>query len=124
MQKFLILFLLTAVAVFILGSYFPFWGLMLVVAVLSYLIGAGAGTSFLSAGLSFAMVWFLLLMQILMQTNSDLPGQMATLMGLKNENLIWFGTALLGFLIGGFAAMTGSLLKRLFKPRYEGIYRR
>lgn len=107
-----------------MGPYFPFWVLMLAVAVFSYFVGASSGTSFLAAGIAFALVWFFLVMRILVLTNSDLPVQMAALMGLNNDNLLWFVTALLGFFIGGFAALTGALLNRLFMRRYEGVYRR
>ncbi|WP_291782101.1 hypothetical protein [Cecembia sp.] len=123
MKKFLILFLLTALIVLIVGPYYPFWVLMLAIAIFSYFIGAGSGTSFLAAGFAFALVWFFLVMRILVLTNSDLPAQMAALMGLNNDNLLWFATALLGFFIGGFAALTGVFLKRLFQRRYEGVYR-
>ncbi|MGY6743463.1 MAG: hypothetical protein ACXIUQ_12065 [Cecembia sp.] len=124
MQKFLIIFILTALTVLIIGPYVPFWVLMLVVAIFSYLVGAGAGRSFLGAGLAFGLVWFFLVIRILVGSNSNLPEHMASLMGLKNDNLLWFATALLGFLIGGFSAMTGALLKKLFQERHEGVYRR
>ncbi|EKB48319.1 hypothetical protein [Cecembia lonarensis] len=124
MQKFLIIFILTALTVLFIGPYVPFWVLMLIVVLICYFTGAGAGSSFLSAGLSFGLVWFFMVIKVLISSNSDLPVHMADLMGLKNDNLLWFSTALLGFLIGGFSAMTGALLKKLFQARYEGVYRR
>jgi len=124
MQKFLILFLLTALAVFFLGGFLPYWGLMLAVALIAFFVGAGAGSSFLACGFSFGLVWFLMVIRILAVTGSALPQQMADLMGLKNDNLLWFATALLGILIGGFSGMTGSLFKKLFEKKYDGVYRR
>ena len=123
MKKFLILSLLTALAVFFLGSFVPYWGLMVAVALIAFLVGAGAGVSFLASGLSFGLMWFLMVFKVLVEANSALPQQMAELMGLKNDNMLWFATALLGFLIGGFSALTGALLKGLLQERNEGLYR-
>ncbi|WP_304517759.1 hypothetical protein [Cecembia rubra] len=124
MKKFLILFLFTALVVFFLGGLLPYWGLMLAVALIAYFVAASSGVSFIAGGIAFGLAWFVLVMRVLVQANSDLPEQIAELMGLKNDNLLWFATALLGFLIGGFSAMTGSLFKRLFEKKNEGFYRR
>jgi len=118
------IFLSVALVVFILGAYLPYWPLMILVAIISFFIGAKPVTSFLSSGLAFGLTWVLLAIYISIQTNSELPSQMATLMGVKNDNLLWFATGVLGLLLGGFSGLTGSLLKRLFEKKYEGVYRR
>ena len=124
MARFLMIFLSVALVVFILGAYLPYWPLMILVAIISFFIGAKPVTSFLSSGLAFGLTWVLLAIYISIQTNSELPSQMATLMGVKNDNLLWFATGVLGLLLGGFSGLTGSLLKRLFEKKYEGVYRR
>ncbi|EOZ95687.1 hypothetical protein A33Q_3049 [Indibacter alkaliphilus LW1] len=49
--------------------------------------------------------------------------QMAELMGLKNDNLLWFATGVLGFLLGGFSGMTGALFRKVFERKDAGFYR-
>jgi hypothetical protein len=123
MGRFLILFLLVAILVFVAGIFFPFWVVMILVGLVSYLIALSPRLSFLAAGLSFGLVWFILIIRIVVITNSPLPIQMAELMGVQNDNLLWFGTGLLGFVIGGFSGMTGALLRGLFERKYDGVYR-
>jgi energy-coupling factor transporter transmembrane protein EcfT len=124
MARFLLTFLLVSLAVFILGVFLPYWALMILVSILVFFIGARPGTAFLSSGLAFGLTWFLMAIYISMQTGSELPFQVATLMGIKNDNLLWFGTGILGMILGGFSGLTGSLFKRLFEKNYEGVYRR
>ncbi|MFD2203548.1 hypothetical protein [Shivajiella indica] len=124
MARFLSIFLLVALTVFILGVYLPYWALMVVVAFLTFLVGARPVTAFFGGGLAFGLTWFLLAIYISMHTNSALPSQMATLMGIKNDNLLWFATGVLGLFLGGFSGLTGALFKKLFEKKYEGVYRR
>lgn len=124
MARFLMLFLSVALIVFILGVYLPYWPLMILVSIVSFFIGAKPVTSFLSSGLAFGLTWIFLAIYISIQTNSGLPPQMASLMGFKNDSLLWFATGILGLLLGGFSGLTGSLFKKLFEKKYEGMYRK
>jgi hypothetical protein len=124
MARFLMIFLSVALIVFILGAYLPYWPLMILVANISFFIGAKPGTSFLSSGLSFGLTWIFLAIYISIQTNSGLPTQLASLMGIKNDSLLWFATGIMGFLLGGFSGLTGSLFKKLFEKKYDGMYRK
>jgi hypothetical protein len=124
MARFLLLFLLIVFTVLFLGTYLPYWALMILVSIQAFLVGARPGSAFLGSGLSFGITWLLLAIYISIQTDSELPAHMAVLMGIKNDNLLWFATGILGFLIGGFSGLTGALFKRLFEKKYEGVYRR
>lgn len=110
--------------VFLVGQIVPFWALMIVIGLLALLIGQGPAAAFFAGGIGFGLTWFLKALFIAIQTSSNLPIQMAELMGIKNDNLLMFATFFLGFLIGGFSALTGALFKRLFEKKYEGVYRR
>lgn len=124
MARFLIIFLLVALIVFMLGAYLPYWPLMISVSIVSFLFGAKPVTAFLASGLAFGLTWVLLAIYISIESNSGLPVQMASLLGVKNDNLLWFATGVIGFLIGGFSGLTGSLFKKLFEKKYEGMYRK
>ena len=103
MARFLMIFLIVALVVFILGAYLPYWPLMIMVSIVSFLIGAKPVISFLSSGLAFGLTWIFLAIFISIQTNSGLPPQIASLMGIKNDSLLWFATGIMGFLLGGFS---------------------
>lgn len=123
MSRFFGLFVLTALMVYFIGIFIPFWGLMIVVALVSYIMGATPAISFFGAGLSFGLVWLSLSVWISIDSKSELPIKMAELMGLSNDNLLWFATGLVGFIIGGFSGLTGSLFRRVFEKREKGIYK-
>lgn len=115
--------LLTCLTVLLVGKIAPYWVLMVLVGFWSLIINPRPWTAFFSGGLAFGLSWFVLTIWISIQSESALPSQMADLMGVKNDNLLWLATAVLGFLIGGFSAMTGSLFRRVTERRESGIYR-
>ena len=117
MKKSLLLFVIVVLMVLVVGPYTPYWILMIGVATVSFLVGAGKVSSFGSSGLGFGLTWMALSLFISIKTDSELPKRMAELMGLENDNLLLFGTALLGFLIGGFSGLTGSMLRKLFERK-------
>ncbi|MFC0264067.1 hypothetical protein [Fontibacter flavus] len=124
MARFLVMLFITALMVYLVGQFVPFWALMILTGLISFILGLNPGMAFFSAGIGFGLTWFLKSLMIAIQTGSDLPVQMAELMGIKNDNLLMFATFFLGFFIGGFSALTGSLFKRLFEKKYEGVYRK
>jgi hypothetical protein len=123
MSRFFGLFILVALIVYFLGNYLPFWGIMILVALVSYLIGASPGISFFGSGLSLGLVWLYLSIWISIDSGSDLPKKMAELMGLSNDNLLWFATGFIGFIIGGFSGLTGGLFRKVLEKQDKGIYK-
>lgn len=117
MKKPLLLLFLVSLLVFLVGPYAPYWILMIGVATGAFLVGAGKVPSFVSSGLGFGLTWMALSLFISIKTDSELPKRMAELMGLEDDNLLLYGTALLGFLIGGFSGLTGTLLRKLFERK-------
>ena len=124
MIRFIALLIFSTLFLLILGPFFPYPIMMVGVFVLAYLVGGNGITSFLAGGLSFGFVWFFMAVYISLSSNSTLPSKMAELMGVGNSNLLWLATGILGFLLGGFSALSGSLLRNILKKkRDEGIYR-
>ncbi|WP_373524567.1 hypothetical protein [Aquiflexum sp.] len=123
MNKFFVLFVLTGLIIYLIGPFFPFWGLMILVALVTYLVRASPGISFFGSGLSFGLAWLLLSVWISIDSKSELPIKMAELMGLSNDNILWLATGLVGFIIGGFSGLTGSLFRKLFEKPDKGIYK-
>ncbi len=114
-MKFTALFLLTIILVLALGPFFSYPYLMGGILLLAYLMGTGGGLSFLAGGLGMGLVWLGKALYISIQSSTTLPDKMASLMGMEESNLLWIATGLLGFCLGGFSALTGSLLRNLFQ---------
>lgn len=124
MIRFTALLILSALFILILGPFFSYPVLMIGVFILAYLVGGNGSSSFFAGGLSFGLIWLFQAIFISIHTNSSLPDKMADLMGLGESNLLWVATGMIGFLLGGFSALSGSLLRNLFKKkRDQGIYR-
>jgi hypothetical protein len=93
------------------------------VAIISFLIGASPSISFFGSGFSFGLVWLVLSIWISIDTKSELPKSISELMGLSNDNLLWFITGMVGFIIGSFSGLTGGMLNRIFQKKDSGAYR-
>ena len=122
MVKFWLQLLVVGLLVFFVGEFVPYWTLMIIVAVLGFFLGKNAVVSFFSSGLGFGLAWIAAILMVTTETDSNLPAQMASLMGLKSEKLLWLATGVLGFLMGGFSGMTGFLLKNMFVRKDKGKY--
>ncbi|PRY88429.1 hypothetical protein [Mongoliibacter ruber] len=123
MIKSFVLAILTSLVVLFLGKLAPYWVLMLLVSLLAIAINPRPWPAFFAAGFAFGLTWFVLTIWISVQSESNLPEQMAVLMGVKSDNFLWLVTGILGYLIGGFSAMTGSLFRKIFERKDMGIYR-
>lgn len=118
-MKFLILFICSGVAALILGPFIPYWGIMFLIAVMAAILGGKGLNTFFSAGLGMGLVWLLIPLWIQGETDSALPQMVAQIMGLKHEGYLLGATSILGFLMGGIAALTGNLFRKLFEKDKE-----
>lgn len=124
MNKFLAIVVLTMVLVFFLGMAIPYWGLMLFIAAMAFILKFRPVLAFFGCGIGFGLAWTIVSYVILVKSGSLLPAQMAVLMGLSNEFFLFLATGILGFLIGGLSGLTGALCKNLLKKRDAYVYRR
>lgn|SRR5690606_30517567 len=118
-MRFSLLFILSAICSYVFGAYLPHWGLMLVIGGLAAAVGGKDSMAFFSAALAVGAVWFFVPLLIVIRTGSDLPEKMSSIMGLGSDLALFGATALLGFLLGGFAALTGNRLRKLFEKDSE-----
>ena len=121
-MRFSLLFILSAICSFVFGAYLPHWGLMLVIGALAAAVGGKDSMAFFSAALAVGAVWFFVPLLIVIRTGSELPEKMSSIMGLGSDLALFGATALLGFLIGGFGALTGNRLRKLFKKDSDKPY--
>jgi len=112
-MKFLIATILTALLSFIAGIYIPLWWFFAVVALLvALLIHQKAGKAFLTGFLGLFILWFVLAFWMDYGNDGVLSVKIASLLPLGGSKwvLIIF-TAVIGGLVAGFAALSGSYLR-------------
>ena len=115
-MKFLISILLIAILTFALGLYLPWWSLAVVAFVVAALIHQHAGKSFLSGFIALFLLWGILAFIIDQKNQHVLARKIASLLSFGEGSLLLILiTGLVGGLVAGFAAMSGSYLRTVRK---------
>ena len=96
---------------------------MILIGVLSAVLGANGFVSFLAGGIGMGLSWLGQTIFLSYQTGSPLPDQMAEIMGLGSGVALSIITGVVGFLIGGFSAFSGSLFRKILKKKPDNIYK-
>lgn len=115
-MKFIIALLLTAILSYISGIYFPWWGIAVVAFLVSVIIPQLPGKAFLAGFMGLLLLWVGLAWWIDMKNNGILAARMSQLLPLGGSRvLLILVTGLTGAIVGGFAALSGSYLRRSAK---------
>ena len=111
-MKFLAALIITALVSFITGLYLPWWGIAIAAFIVALLVRQNAGMAFLSGFLALFLLWSGLAFWIDNGNESILSARIGELLGIGNNPfLLIFITAVIGALVAGFAAMSGSFLR-------------
>lgn len=111
-MKFITALVLTAIFAFISGLFLPWWGIAITSLLVAVIIHQTAGKAFLSGLLGVLLLWSGLAWWIDMKNNGILSSKIAQVLPLGgNTILLIFVTGLIGGLVGGLAAMSGSYLR-------------
>ncbi|HEV7333565.1 MAG TPA: hypothetical protein VGN63_21205 [Flavisolibacter sp.] len=117
-MRFLLATLLTAAFSFIAGIYLPWWSLAIVAFMVALLIQQKVGWAFLAAFTAIFLLWGGLSLLIHMRNQGVLTKRMAELFPLQGQSFyLILLTALIGALVAGFAAMSGSSLRPVLNTR-------
>ena len=115
-MKFLVSVILTALLAFIGGLWLPWWSIALAAFIVSLLVYQSAGKSFSAAFLGLFLLWGGLAWWIDMQNHGILSKKIASVLPLNgNPTMLILVTALVGALVAGAAAVTGSFLRSASK---------
>ena len=106
-MKFLIQLLATSAVCFLLQYFLPWWTMALGAFAISYVVGNNGYLSFLAGFLGAGLLWLGMALFIDIATHSILTQKVNQLLPVN----AFLMTVLIGGLVGGFAALTGSLLK-------------
>lgn len=109
-MKFLIALLLTAALAFAGGLYFDWWIIAPAAFIAAVLVRQRPGIAFLTGLLAVFLLWAGLSYWIDVQNQHILATRIAKLMGVGSPFMLVIVTGLVGGLVGGFAALSGSFL--------------
>jgi hypothetical protein len=95
---------------FFLELFLPWWS----VAIAAFLGGVLVNTrmNFLAGFLAIAILWFVKAVITDLSTDSDLTTRVAMVFMLHSKTLLMLITLVLGGVVGGFAAMSGGVLRK------------
>jgi hypothetical protein len=112
-MKFIVSLLLTALLSFAACLYLPWWGIAIAAFITSLIIPQYPGKSFLSGFLALLLLWGGLAWYI-SNRNEHILAHKVSLLIFQADNplLLVAATALIGALVAGLAALSGSFLRR------------
>ena len=113
-------FLLSTVLIFLLafvtGMFFPWWALAIVAFGVALLVPQSNWSSFGAGFVGIFLLWSIVAFWIDVKNGSLLSQKVAQLFSLGSSSvLLILITALLGAMVGGFAALTGGSLRRILQ---------
>ena len=112
-MKFIISFILTALLSFAFCLFLPWWSITLAALLVAVLIPQKPGRSFITGFMALFVLWGGLGFWI-SNNNHHILAHKISLLIIKMDNpaLLIIVTALIGALVAGFAALTGSYLRK------------
>ena len=119
-MRFFLAFILTFLLSFIAGLYLPWWSIALVAFLVALLLPQSAGRSFGAGFAAVFLLWGLLALWRDLPNKSLLSQKIAQLFYLQGSSLLLIlVTALVGGIVAGFAAMSGSTIRPYRKSRVK-----
>ncbi len=109
-MKFLIQVLFIMVIAWVAELFLPWWSIALAAALVGFLYKSNA--NFLAGFIAIALLWLIKALIIDMNAAVPLADKVAKILMVNSKALLLLVTAVLGGLVGGFGALTGSLLKQ------------
>jgi len=115
-MKFITSLLLMALLSFSLCIFLPWWSIAIACFVVALCIPQKNGLSFIAGFIALFLLWYGLSFWMSFQNGHILANRISKLI-LQQENsfLLVLITALIGGIVGGFAALSGSLFRKNFK---------
>ena len=108
-MKFILQVFGIAILAHMLGIFLPWYSIAIAAFVVGFALKSKA--NFLAGFLGIALLWTVKAWFMDAEANTDLTQRVAHIFTLKQKELLFLVMAVIGGLVGGFAALTGSLLK-------------
>ena len=112
-MKFIISFILTILLSFALCLFLPWWSIAIAAFIVAALIPQKPGRSFVTGFIALFLLWGGLSFWISNNNDHILEHKVSQLiLQMDNPIMLILATALIGALVSGFAALTGSYLRK------------
>jgi hypothetical protein len=98
-----------------LELFLPWWSIAIAAFAFGYLLNSKA--NFAAGFIAILLLWFFKSLLIDLSSSTDLVERIASILAVDDKYLLMIVTGSVGGLVGGFAALTGSILKQR-KRRY------
>ncbi len=116
-MKFIISVFLTALLGYAAGFYLPWWGIAITSFLVAALLQQSPGRSFLAGFLGILFLWAGLASYLDAKNQHLLSKRIAQLLFQSDSYfLLLLVTGVIGGLVSGLAALSGSFLRRLLRP--------
>jgi hypothetical protein len=109
-MKFIIQFVAILFSAHLLGLFMPWYCIALAAFVMGFMLKSNA--NFLAGFLAIAALWTFNAWLIDSASTAGLADRVANIFALKHKSVLFFTMAVIVGLVGGFAALTGSLLRK------------
>jgi hypothetical protein len=114
-MKFVFQVIFICLTAYVLELFFPWWTIAIAAFIFGYMLRSKA--NFLAGFLGVGLLWAFKAYLIEANAAAPLTQKVAEIFSL-NKHLLFALTVFLGGLVGGFAAVTGSLLRKKKKDLY------
>jgi len=113
-MKFIVALILTALLSFAVGlaGSLPWWSFAVCAFIVALAIHQKGWKAFLAAFLALALLWGVLALYYDLRNEHLLSSKIAALLSVGSSVVLVIMTALVGGLVAGFAALTGSYLRK------------
>lgn len=106
-MRFIVQIIITGIVCFMFQKLFPWWTMAIGAFLVGFVFSNSGFKSFLSGFIAIGLLWLGLALYVDNATHSILTEKISQLFPLN----LFVLTTLIGGLVGGFASMTGALLK-------------
>lgn len=112
-MKFIASLILTALLSFTTCLFLPWWGIALAAFLVAVLIPQKPGKAFITGFVALFLLWGMLSFWLSNANENILAHKVSMIMvNMDNPYLLMLATAVIGALVAGFAALTGSFIRK------------
>ena len=111
-MKFFVSILITGLLAFSCGLYLPWWSVAVATFIVASLIYQPPLVSFLTGFCAVLLLWFGLILKINAANENILADKVSTVMGMRASYVLVIISCIIGAVVGGLGALTGSLLRK------------
>ncbi len=121
-MKFIIRIILIASLSYLSAMFFPWWGIALVAALVSFLLPGHGFNVFVSGFLGVGLLWMAFAWKTDIETASVLSEKIVQLFPVSEVTYLILATGLIGGLVGAFSGLTGSTFRQVFMKKKQKSY--